>query len=411
MEKVLYFDCFSGISGDMTVGALLDLGVDQAVFGKHLARLRLAGYQLEITKKPKNGIMATDFNVILEEHEGYRADACHRLHVPHRNLNDIEAIIGNSGLEAAIKDLSMKIFTELAAAEAKVHGKKLDEIYFHEVGAVDSIVDIVSAAICIHMLEADVVYASPLNTGSGLVSCAHGLLPVPAPATLEILRGIPVYSSGVQAELVTPTGAAIIKTLARDFIPLPPLTVESSGYGWGKRELESPNLLRVIQGWHGEYHNALLLLETALDDMNPEIYSYLFSMLLEKGALDVYLTAIMMKKNRPGVLLTVLCHAADAHMLEETIFRETTTLGIRKTAVDREELERKVININSSLGLVRIKLALKGDKVLKYAPEYEDCRRIAGEQGMALKDVYNILLNDAAGIVRVKDRPLDNIGE
>ncbi|MGS0763529.1 nickel pincer cofactor biosynthesis protein LarC [Syntrophomonas curvata] len=408
MEKVLYFDCFSGISGDMTVGALLDLGVDQAVFGEQLARLQLAGYRLEITKKPKNGIMATDFNVILEDHEGCRSDDHHHPHAPHRNLNDIEAIIGNSGLAAAIKELSLKIFMELAAAEAKVHGKKLSEIHFHEVGAVDSIVDIVSAAICIHMLKADTIYASPLNTGSGLVSCAHGLLPVPAPATLEILRGIPVYSSGVQAELVTPTGAAIIKTLARDFIPLPPLSVENSGYGWGKRELDSPNLLRVIRGRRSENNNGLLLLETAMDDMNPEIYSYLFSMLLEKGALDVYLTSIMMKKNRPGVLLTVLCQGSDAHLLEEIIFRETTTLGVRKTAVDREELERTVININSSLGMVRIKVAGKGGRVLKYAPEYEDCRRIAGEQGLALKDVYNILLNDAAGIMRLKDGPLVN---
>lgn len=398
MKRILYFDCFSGISGDMTVGALLDLGVDHLVLSEQLAHLQLGGYQLQIVKKPKNGIMATDFNVISEDNGGCHSKNHHHPRTPHRNLYDIEAIINNSGLAVEIKELSLKIFRELAVAEAKVHGKELSEIHFHEVGAVDSIVDIVSTAICLKMLKVDTIYASPLNTGSGFVSCAHGLLPVPAPATMEILRGVPIYSSGVQAELVTPTGAAIIKTLAQEFIPLPPLLVESSGYGSGKRDLDNPNLLRIILGSPHRDNNGPLLLESAIDDMNPEIYSYLFPMLLEKGALDVYLTPIIMKKNRPGVLLSVLCRISDAHLLEEIIFSETTTLGIRKIAVNREELEREVVNINSSLGMARIKVAGRGGKILKYAPEYEDCQRIAKEQGLALQDVYNILLNDVAAI-------------
>lgn len=399
MNKILYFDCFSGISGDMTVGALLDLGIDQAAFHDQLSRLQLGGYRLEIAKKPKNGIMATDFDVILLDEYNHTHNHQHS-HALNRNLKDIEEIIDNSGLAVEIKEPSLKIFRELAVAEAKVHGKELNEIHFHEVGAIDSIVDIVSTAICINMLKVDAIYASPLNTGSGQVSCAHGLLPVPAPATLEILRGVPVYSSGVRAELVTPTGAAIIKTLAQDFIALPPLLVESSGYGSGKRELDNPNLLRVVLGSSLEDKGRLLLLETAIDDMSPEIYSYLSPMLMEKGALDVYLTPIYMKKNRPGVLLTVLCRVSDTHLLKEIIFRETTTLGIRKIAVERDELERESMTIESSWGPVRIKVAGREGVILKYAPEYEDCQRIASEQGLPLKDVYSKLTDDATAILK-----------
>jgi uncharacterized protein (TIGR00299 family) protein len=391
MNRILYFDCFSGISGDMTVGALLDLGIDQAIFKEQLAQLELSGYRLEIGKKTKNGIMATDFNVILENE--------HLSHASHRNIYDIEAIINNSKLVDGIKDLSLKIFAELATAEARVHGQKLSEIHFHEVGAVDSIVDIVATAICINMLKVDTIYASPLNTGSGLISCAHGILPVPAPATLEILKGVPLYSSGIQAELVTPTGAAIIKTLACSFISLPPLVVEASGYGAGKRDLDTPNLLRVITGQADQADNCFFLLETAIDDMNPEFYSYLFPLLTEKGALDVYLTNIIMKKNRPGVLLTVLCGSAKVSHLEEIIFKETTTLGIRKTSIIREELEREIISIDSSLDKVRVKVAGRAGQILKYAPEYEDCRRIAADQGLPLKDVYNTVLRDVAVVM------------
>jgi uncharacterized protein (TIGR00299 family) protein len=399
MGRILYFDCFSGISGDMTVGALLDLGLDQADFHDQLSRLQLGGYRLDIAKKPKNGIMATDFNVILLDEYDHTHEPQHS-HALHRNLKDIEAIIDNSELVAEIKELSLKIFRRLAEAEAKVHGKEINEIHFHEVGAIDSIVDIVSTAICINMLKVDAIYASALNTGSGMVACAHGLLPVPAPATLEILKGVPVYSSGVQAELVTPTGAAIIKTLAQDFMALPPLLVESSGYGSGKRDLDHPNLLRVVLGSVLEDKGSLLLLETAIDDMSPEIYSYLFPLLMENGALDVYLTPIYMKKNRPGVLLTVLCRASDAHPLEEIIFRETTTLGIRKIAVERDELERESMIIESRWGLARIKVAGREGVILKYAPEYEDCQRIARKQGLPLKDVYAQLIDDAASVLK-----------
>jgi len=391
LEKILYFDCFAGISGDMTVAALIDLGVAPEELRVELDKLNLDGWDIEVSQGYRNGLRGTRFDVRLR-HEGSHA----HLHGAgkghsHRNIYDIETIIDHSGLNEEIKNNSKKVFAELAAAEARVHGQPVEEVHFHEVGALDSIIDIVGTAICLDILGIRHICASPLNLGGGLVNCAHGTLPVPAPATAEILTGVPVFSSGVQVELVTPTGAAIIKTLALDFLPLPRMTIEKSGYGIGSREIpDMPNLLRIIQGTRmgGEAH---VLLETNIDDMNPEVYSYLFPLLFQKGALDVYLTNIIMKKNRPGIMLSVLCLEADVRNIQEVLFAETTTLGIRCREIDRVELERKESTAETSLGPVRVKEAYLHGQLLKTAPEYEECRRIAEQSGLPLQQVYSIV--------------------
>jgi hypothetical protein len=249
MSRILYFDCLSGISGDMIIGALLDLGIDQNLFLEELSKIDVAGYELKIKKGQKNGITGTDFDVIIKDHHhSHEHNYKGKHHHEHRSLNDIEEIIDNSRLKDNIKDLSKRIFRLVAEAEAKIHNKSIAEVHFHEVGAIDSIVDIIGAAICINLLEVDEIYSSPLHLGTGFVKCAHGNIPVPAPATLEILEGVPVYSKGVESELVTPTGAAIIKTLAKEFKALPEVSIEKVGYGLGKKELEITNLLRVVLG-------------------------------------------------------------------------------------------------------------------------------------------------------------------
>lgn len=388
MERILYFDCFAGISGDMTVAALLDLGVDPADLRAELDKLGVDGWDIAISQGNRNGLRGTRFEVNLQ----HAVSSHHHSHQhPHRNLYDIEAIIDNSSLHDGVKNRSKEIFAVLASAEARVHGRPVEEVHFHEVGALDSIIDIVGAAICLDILGIEHICASPLNLGGGLVHCAHGTLPVPAPATAEILQGVPVFSSGVQVELVTPTGAAIIKTLARDFAPLPRMTIEKSGYGIGSREIpEMPNLLRVLLGSPpaGETY---MILETNIDDMNPEIYSYLFPLLLEKGALDVYLTGIIMKKNRPGVMLSILCRRGDVKALQEILFTETTTLGVRCREVERVELARTQATVDTSLGAVRVKQAYLEGELLKSAPEYEDCRAMAEKHGLPLREVYNII--------------------
>ena len=389
MGRVLYFDCLSGISGDMTIGALLDLGIDQAAFLEQLKGLSLDGYEIEIKEKMFNGIIGTDFDVVIPE--GH-------IEHHHRNLRDIKLLIETSQIDDSIKRISNQIFDCIAQAESKVHNRPVEEIHFHEVGAIDSIVDIVGTGICLSLLAIEHVAASPLHLGTGFVKSSHGTIPVPAPATVEILKGVPVYSTGIKGELVTPTGAAIIKTLAKEFIPLPPMTIESIGYGTGKKTFEIPNALRVFMG-STETESAiisrkLVMLETNIDDMNPESYSYLVPKLLEDGALDVYLTNVIMKKGRPGVVLHVLCQPEAYAEFEDTIFRETTTLGIRKTIVDRHCLDRKMVSLDTRFGKIEVKAAYKDRKLLKATPEYEDCKRIAVEQQLPLKEVYNILARE-----------------
>ncbi|HQO23549.1 MAG TPA: nickel pincer cofactor biosynthesis protein LarC, partial [Spirochaetota bacterium] len=264
-NKILYFDCFAGISGDMTVGALLDLGADEKELMRSLDMLHLHGYRIEIKKALKNGISGTDFNVIIEEEHSHHSHHDHHHHS--RNFSDISGLINSSPLDSFVKELSLKIFREIAEAESKIHAKSIDEVHFHEVGAIDSIVDIVAAAVCLNMLKPDKIISSPLNLGEGTVECAHGVFPVPAPATAEILKGIPVYSSGIKKEMTTPTGAAIIKCIAEDFSSFPAMKIASTGYGLGKRNLEVPNVLRLVMG-ETEISGKKVMIETNIDDMS-----------------------------------------------------------------------------------------------------------------------------------------------
>jgi uncharacterized protein (TIGR00299 family) protein len=423
MEKrILYFDCFSGISGDMTIGALLDLGIDQNLFLAELSKINLDEFNVEIRKGLKKGISGTDFTVHLHTHEHSHEEQHHHDHghehehhhyehehnhshghehthehhpaeKPHnhahtRNLADIYTIIDNSELSEYVKTASKKIFLIVAEAEAKIHGKTIDEVHFHEVGAVDSIVDIIGAAICVEMLKIDEIQCSEINLGSGFVHCEHGIFPVPAPATLEILKGVPVYSKNAKKELTTPTGAAILKALCSEFGSLPEFVIEKIGYGLGKRDMETPNVLRVIIG-KKKSNSTLTMLETNIDNMNPEIYSYLFPKLLENGALDVFTTPIVMKKNRPANILSVLCKEDNAELMEAIIFTETTTLGIRKYKVEREELKREFKKVTTKYGEITVKFAFRQGKLLKFAPEYEECKVIAERTNTSLIQVLD----------------------
>ncbi len=407
-KRILYFDCFSGISGDMTIGALLDLGIDQTLFLAELRKLKLDEFEIEIKKGLKNGISGTDFTVHLthqehshEEHthdheHGHDHEHTHEhphIEKPHdhthsRNLADIYTIIENSDLSEYVKVASKEIFLVVAEAEAKIHAKTIDEVHFHEVGAVDSIVDIVGTAICVEMLKIDEIQCSEINLGSGFVHCEHGIFPVPAPATLEILKGIPVYSKNAKKELTTPTGAAILKAFCSDFGSSPEFIVEKIGYGLGKRDMETPNVLRVIIG-KKKSSGTLTMLETNIDNMNPEIYSYLFPKLLENGALDVFTTPIVMKKNRPANILSVLCQEKESENIEAILFTETTTLGIRRYSVERNELERSFEKISTAFGDINLKIASKNGSIIKFSPEYDDCKRIALETGLPLIQIYN----------------------
>jgi uncharacterized protein (TIGR00299 family) protein len=376
-QITLYFDCFSGISGDMAVAALLDLGIDTGHFQSALGRLNFQEYEIDIRETFKSGIRGKQFVV-----------NCRNDHHRHRNLADIYAIIDAGALDEGVRELSRRIFRLLAEAEAAVHGTGIDEVHFHEIGAVDSIVDIVSFAICFHMLKPDRVWSSPVNLGCGFVRCDHGLLPVPAPAVAELARGIPVYSLATPPrELTTPTGMAILKAVCEEYLPLPEIIPARVGYGAGQREGEPPNVLRVFSGsLRGAAE--VVIIETNIDDMNPELYGYVVDKLLTAGALDVYLTSIMMKKNRPGQKLSVVCAKKNEEIIEEIIFRETTTIGLRKSSFHRKILDREILNMATPYGDIRVKAAFKDGLMLKYSPEYEDCKEAASRTGKPLQEIY-----------------------
>jgi uncharacterized protein (TIGR00299 family) protein len=374
--KILYFDCFSGISGDMTLAALLDLGLPQSKLVEELKKLGLENYSLEIRAGNRNGIAALALEVRVGPHEEH-----------HRHFSDIQAMIGKSSLGSRVKETSLAIFRRLAEAEARVHKKKVDEVHFHEVGAIDSIVDIVGTAIGVHYFQPDRVYASELPMGRGFVQCQHGRLPLPAPATLEILKGYPVKSVEVEGELVTPTGAAIIAALSSPVPSFPALAVQKIGYGMGKKEFpDRPNLLRLVLGESSDAHQVdqAIVLESNIDDMNPEFYEHLMDRLFQKGALDVSLAPLQMKKNRPATLLRVIAEEKDAELLTELILQESTTLGVRSYSVKRKKLPREVREVETRYGKVRVKVS--GE--VRFQPEYDDCRRIALEKGVPIQEVY-----------------------
>lgn len=378
--RIAFFDCFAGASGDMILGALIDAGLDIQVLREGLEGLHLSGYELQASRVRKGAIEATDVQVLVSDD------------VTERKIADIEAMVRASELADEIKETSMAVFRRLVTVEAGIHGSACEDVHLHEVGGTDAIVDVVGALVGLKLLGVEKVYASRLPLGHGFVRCAHGLLPLPAPATLELLKGVAVTQVDVEGELVTPTSAAILTTLVEEFGPFPEMTIESIGYGAGKTEFPFPNLLRVLVGTTSapvaESREMVVLLETNLDDMNPEFYDHIMEAVFAAGALDVYLQPIQAKKNRPGVLLSVLCHPQTAEQLSSIIFAETTTLGIRQQAMERICLSRETVTVQTPFGQVRIKVARLGEKTINLSPEYEDCRRLALEKGKPLKEVY-----------------------
>lgn len=377
--KIAYLDCLSGISGDMTLAALVDGGVELAAIQAGIASLGLPEIKLATNEVKRKGFRGLHLSV---EHPPEHA---------HRHLHHITDMIDASQLTGRQKDLAKRIFTRLGEAEAKVHGTTLRKVHFHEVGAIDSIADIVGAAIGWDLLGVDRIVCSPLPTGRGTITIAHGTCSVPAPATAELLTGIPLAESQVAAELTTPTGAAIAATLADHFGPLPAMRIERIGYGAGTRDLEQqPNLLRLFVGEAVEAlaSDQVWVLETNLDDVSGEVIGFATTKLMEAGALDVYTTAIGMKKNRPGVMLTVLCQPPLVEKIERIIFRETGTLGVRRWPAARHKLERKPHQVESEFGAIEGKVAWIAGQEPAFSPEFESCSRIARERGVPLKDVY-----------------------
>jgi uncharacterized protein (TIGR00299 family) protein len=443
--RIAYLECFSGMSGDMFMGALIDAGISPQLLQGTVAAMGLSA-RLEISRVLRSGISATKVDVWVEgekdlpreeywakqnvaralspaisqrEHDHHH-DHNHSSEVsgsrvgapaPHehshgRGLTEICEIIGRAAISETSKKTAIAIFEALGTAEAKIHDSSIEKVHFHEVGAVDAMVDIVCAAVGAEALGIDEIVCSPLNVGGGTVQCAHGTFPVPAPATVELLKEAPVYSSGLQAELVTPTGAAIVKILADRFAAFPEMKIEKSGYGAGTREFAGhPNVVRLTVGEAASTLAAktasetVTVLEANLDDLNPQVFGYVMDRLLEEGALDAFVVPVQMKKNRPGALLTVLCKPADASKLTQLIFTETTTLGVRRREEVRQALARRWESVSTEWGEVRIKIASMNGTVTNYAPEYEDCRRIAAEHHVPLKTV----MQEASRLYQGKD--------
>ncbi len=376
---IAYFDCFAGISGDMALGALLDAGAEFDKLLNGLKTLPLSGWDLKVERVRKGSIAATSVTVLADKHH------------PERRVEDIEGIILSSALPEVVKFQSLNIFRLLAEAEAKVHGISVDEVHFHEIGAVDSIVDIVGVVYALHLLGVKEVHTSALPFSRGRVKTAHGELPVPAPATMELLCGIPTYPLEVDAELITPTGAALLKGLAKSFGAPPLFTPQKIGYGAGKKDLPFPNVLRVIIGeMTGDIaleRERLTVVETNLDDMTGELVGFVMERLFEAGAKDVWVTPAQMKKSRPAVVLSVLCDSSSLTNVMQILLRETTTLGVRVQEVERLCLQREFVEVETPYGIVRVKVAKLGGEIVNIAPEYEDCRRIALERKITLKEV------------------------
>jgi uncharacterized protein (TIGR00299 family) protein len=389
--KTAYFDCFSGISGDMTLGALVDAGADIDALRKELAKLNLTGYELKAERVMRSGIAATKVHVIIQKKDQ-----------PSRHLSDILTIIDRSSLSSSIKEKSSRIFRRLAEAEAKVHATTPDKVHFHEAGAVDAIVDIVGSVIGLELLGITQMITSSVNVGSGSVQTSHGLFPIPAPATAELLKGIPFYQSSTQFELATPTGAAIINALGTSFGPLPAMKVDRIAYGAGDKDFSGrPNVLRLMIGEPAAAYeeDTSIVIETSIDDMNPQAYAYVIERLMQQGAQDVYLTPIIMKKGRPAILLTALTEKSMADAILDTIFRETTSIGVRIQEAGRKKLSREIKAVDTVYGRIGIKVSKRGDEILSVTPEYDDCRTIAEEKQIPLK----IVIEEAKMVFSRKD--------
>ena len=394
--KILYFDCSSGISGNMTIGALLEIVDDENYLLNELKKLNIDGYEIKIFKKVKNGITGTYVDVLLEhehhhKHKEHNHENEHTHHHEHRNLSDVNKIIDNSTLNEEVKKLAKKIFLRVAKAESKVHNKPLEEVHFHEVGAIDSIIDIVGTAILINKINPDKIVSSTVNDGYGFIECAHGKMAVPVPATSEIFSNSNVKFRQIEidTELVTPTGAAIIAELATDFMPLPEMQVEKIGWGSGSKDLQIPNVLKVYYGNIEDEKNDIIVMETNIDDCGGEILGYTQELLFKNGALDVFFTPIFMKKNRPGYRMSITCKQEDKLKLQNIIFRETTTIGIRYRKEHRAVLKREIIEIETKYGKIKAKKVINNGEEYIY-PEYEEIKKIAEKNNIPLKKLYKL---------------------
>ena len=416
--KALYFDCSSGISGNMTLGALLEIVGDEKYFLDEIKKLNIDGYKIEISKKMKNGITGTYVDVILEdehlhhheehehehehehshehEHEhnhnyNHNHNHDHSHHHEHRNLNDVYSVIDKSSIDDKAKDLAKRIFMRVAKAESKVHNKPLEEVHFHEVGAIDSIIDIVGTAILINKINPDKIISSVVNDGYGFIECAHGKMSVPVPATSEIFANsnVKFRQIDVDTELVTPTGAAIIAELATEFGGLPAMTTEKIGWGTGFKDLKIPNILKVYLGDMQEQNENFVVMETNVDDCSGEVLGYTQEKLFQNGALDVFYTPIFMKKNRPAYRLTVTCKKEDMFKLQNIMFRETTTIGIRYRFESRTELGREFIEIDTKYGKLKAKKVENDGEIYIY-PEYESMKELAEKNNIPLKELYKL---------------------
>src|SRR5829696_3719862 len=389
--KTLYFDCFAGASGDMILGAMVAAGVDPNFLREQLSLLPVDGFSINFETVNRSGLSATYARVeTAHEHK-------------HRHLSDIKKIIEGSALSDAVKQRAVQIFTRLAEAEARVHNEPLDHVHFHEVGALDAIVDVVGAAICFDALPIDRFICSPIHAGSGMVKMAHGQFPIPPPAVTELLKGVPFYATDIKGELLTPTGAAIITTVCNEYGPIPQMLMETTGYGAGTREYpDFPNVLRVLLGETEEKSatdERLWMLETNLDDSSPQIVGHVMDRVLELGALDCFFTPVQMKKNRPGVLLSVLCGRDEKEAVMKLLFMETTTLGVRSYQVGRRALKRTVVRVETQYGPIDVKVAHLDGRVVNEMPEFEQCRQAAANARVAVK-----IVEDAVRVALAKKR-------
>ncbi|WP_134701308.1 nickel pincer cofactor biosynthesis protein LarC [Ammoniphilus sp. YIM 78166] len=402
--KNLYLDCISGIAGDMTLAALIDLGADLGYILEHLRKLPIDPFELEVEPVEKRGIAAKKLLIEFPAQERQQPSptylfkmASHDDH-QHRKAEDILQMISDSLLPERVKQRSMAIFQVIAEAEGKIHGVDPKEVHFHEVGAMDSILDTIGFCLALENLEVDEIYASPVPTGQGKMKMAHGLYPIPAPATLELLKGIPLADLQVQGELTTPTGAGILKALVKDFGPIGAVKIERIGYGAGHKDFAHPNVLRavLIQKERDREREKIIVLETQVDDMTGEALGYVMERLFEAGALDVYYTPVYMKKNRPGTLMTVLVQPDEAGRCEEVLLIQTSTLGVRRSEWTRTILDRRIVSVETPYGKIRVKQAIRGGQVLHQAPEFEDVAQLARQCELPFQEIYQEALNLAS---------------
>jgi uncharacterized protein (TIGR00299 family) protein len=390
--KILYYDCFAGISGDMNLGSMLDLGVDQKYLLKELGNLPVDSYKIKVCKDKRGGITGTKVDVIVPPQK--KTSSRHTLEK--RTFRDIAGMINKSNLSANVKRISLDIFTRLARAEGKIHGQKIEDVHFHEVGAIDSIIDIVGAAICLDYLKVDKVISSPIQVGAGIINCSHGTFPVPAPATAELLQGIPIKTGLVPFEATTPTGAAIIAATATYFTEKIDFTPQKIGYGLGSKDSDVPNVLRLFMGEISadaskaddlETGDAVII-ECNIDDMNPELYDALMDRLFAAGAHDVFFTPIIMKKSRPAVMVSVLCDVEKQKPIEEVLWLNSSTFGLRFYKVAKSMLRRETVKIKTKYGDVMIKRGYLNGRIIKSKPEYDDCRKLAKKNGISMQEIY-----------------------